>query len=45
MGRGIAMAFCNAGLSVTLVENDAAALERALSAIVTSTQAPSPSSA
>ena len=33
MGRGIAMAFCNAGLTVTLVENDAAALERALSGI------------
>jgi 3-hydroxyacyl-CoA dehydrogenase len=33
MGRGIAIAFCNAGLPVTLVETDAAALERALSGI------------
>jgi 3-hydroxyacyl-CoA dehydrogenase len=33
MGRGIAVAFCNAGLPVTLVESDAAALERALETI------------
>jgi len=33
MGRGIALAFCNAGLPVELVENDSAALERAMAAI------------
>jgi 3-hydroxyacyl-CoA dehydrogenase len=33
MGRGIAMAFANAGLAVTLIESDAAAANRALSAI------------
>jgi 3-hydroxyacyl-CoA dehydrogenase len=33
MGRGIAMACANAGLDVTLVEADAAALERALAVI------------
>ena len=33
MGRGIAVAFCNAGLPVRLVESDKAALERALAAI------------
>jgi len=33
MGRGIALAFCNAGLPVALVENEPAALERAMAAI------------
>ena len=33
MGRGIALAFCNAGLPVELVENEPAALERAMAAI------------
>lgn len=33
MGRGIALAFCNAGLPVELVETDPAALERAMAAI------------
>lgn len=33
MGRGIAMAFANAGLDVTLVENDADSLRRALQGI------------
>jgi 3-hydroxyacyl-CoA dehydrogenase len=33
MGRGIALAFCNAGLPVELVETDATALERAMAAI------------
>jgi len=33
MGRGIALAFCNAGLPVELVENDSSALERAMAAI------------
>jgi len=33
MGRGIAVAFANAGLPVTLVELDAAALDRALTSI------------
>jgi 3-hydroxyacyl-CoA dehydrogenase len=33
MGRGIAMAFANAGLGVTLVEHDAAALDRGLATI------------
>ena len=33
MGRGIAVAFCNAGFPVRLLENDRTALERALAAI------------
>ena len=33
MGRGIALAFCNAGIQVELVESDAGAIERAMAAI------------